>query len=143
MCHIAEEHIISSHTPYLLKQIQPDRLGHGTLISPGSPEGQIVKHHNMLIECCITSNLLSKTVTSAKEHHFKRWYDQGHPVLLCTDDAGTFHTSLSREYQIAMESWGFNSNDLLKMNHDAVYAIFDDSVKGKLQRKFLNLVHKS
>lgn len=34
-------------------------------------------------ECCLTSNLISRTVKSYSEHHFKYWLNKNHPVVLC------------------------------------------------------------
>ena len=107
-CHIAEDAVVSDHTADMLRVIRPDRLGHATLISPDSEDGEFVRENNILIECCMTSNILCRSVEKYEDHHFKKWYDLGHPVILCTDDTGTFGTSLSREYQIAMKCFGMS-----------------------------------
>ncbi|KAL5254509.1 hypothetical protein ACHWQZ_G014079 [Mnemiopsis leidyi] len=135
-CHIAEDAVISDQTADLLRVIRPDRLGHATLILPDSADGQFVRENKIPIECCMTSNILCRSVGNYKDHHFKTWRDLGHPVILCTDDSGTFDTTLSREYHIAIKSFGLTLDDLRRMNLEFVDWIFDDSVKEKLHEIF-------
>ena len=137
-CHIAEDPTTVDHTADMLRMIGPNRLGHATLIPPESEDGKFVRENNMLIECCMTSNILCRSVLEYKDHHFKKWYDLGHPVILCTDDSGTFDTSLSKEYQIAVKSFGMSRDDLRKMNFDCIRWIFDDDVKDRLYEIFKN-----
>ena len=135
-CHIAEDKAINDQTLDLLHLIEPTRLGHATFILPDSEEGKFLRSKEMLIECCMTSNLKCKSVICLKLHHFKRWYDLKHPVLLCTDDPGTFDTTLSIEYSKAMESFGLSIKDLIIMNVHAINWIFDDTVKDELKSVF-------
>ena len=135
-CHIAEDEATFDQTSDILHLIEPDRLGHATLIHPESKDGQFLREKNMMIECCITSNLMCKSVSCPKLHHFKSWRDLMHPVILCTDDSGTFDTTLSNEYLMAIESFSLSIKDLILMNINAIKWIFDDDVKDKLQGIF-------
>ena len=137
-CHIAEDPAVADHTADLLRVIQPDRLGHATLIDPNSRDGRLVREKKMLIECCMTSNILCKSVPSYSAHHFKKWHDLGHPVLLCTDDSGTFDTSLTAEYEKAVVCWGLSEADFREMNRRAVEWVFDEGVKERLRGLFLS-----
>ena len=132
-CHIAEDAVISDQTADLLRVIHPDRLGHATLILPNSADGQFVRENKIPIECCMTSNILCRSVEKYEVHHFKTWRDLGHPVILCTDDSGTFGTTLSREYEIAVKTFGLTRDDLRQMILESVDWIFDDSVKNNLR----------
>lgn len=55
-----------------------DRLGHGTFINP-----DLLVDQNIPIECCLTSNLKSGTVSSYSEHHFGKLFGMKYPVVIC------------------------------------------------------------
>lgn len=138
--HLAEVHDRSEESLVLL-QVPPDRIGHGTFIHPaagGTEEmEQLVKKLQIPIECCLTSNLIGRTVKSYSQHHFKYWYDKNHPALLCTDDKGVFSTNLSEEYRIAAETYNLGRDELWKISEDAIDSIFaDDWIKTSLRKEW-------
>ena len=137
-CHIAEEDVICNETLPILELIKPARLGHATKICPNSQEGLLVQSYGPLIECCLTSNVLTGSVAEYSKHHARTWFDINHPICLCTDDVGTFDTTLSLEYLKAMENLQFSVADLARINIDAVDHIFDDSVKKEVKRLLTN-----
>lgn len=58
------------------------RLGHGTFIT-GENEEILLQNKQIALECCLTSNLLCGSVPSYLDHHFWRFYKNGHPVVIC------------------------------------------------------------
>ena len=85
---------------------------------------------NILVELCLTSNVLTKSNPSYADHHFSKLYHDGAPVCLCTDDTWVFNTCLSREYEIACETFGLTMRDIHAMNVRAMdFAFCDDEVK--------------
>lgn len=97
----------------LLLNLPPDRIGHGTFLHPemgGSqslvdkvlknniPLGKtylifldfystsiwvLIPQLSVLVELCLTSNVKGQTVPSYSKHHFKYWYQLGHPSVIC------------------------------------------------------------
>lgn len=95
----------------LLLNLPPDRIGHGTFLHPevgGSkslvdkvvknkiPLGENQDHMTFLFssvvgdsnvvfleELCLTSNVKGQTVPCYAKHHFKYWYQLGHPCVIC------------------------------------------------------------
>lgn len=59
-----------------------DRLGHGTFVRDAN-EVKLLESKNTTIECCLTSNVLSATVPNYAAHHFRKYFDCGHPVVIC------------------------------------------------------------
>ncbi|XP_028304829.1 N6-Methyl-AMP deaminase isoform X2 [Gouania willdenowi] len=71
----------------LLLHLPPDRIGHGTFLHPevGGSQSLVDKvvKNNIPLELCLTSNVKGQTVASYADHHFKYWYQLGHPTVIC------------------------------------------------------------
>lgn len=121
-----------------------DRLGHGTFVR-GENEVRLLQNKNTTIECCLTSNILTQTVPNYAAHHFRKYFDCGHPVVICvrvverdrtwngpeiiflrfqTDDMGVFNTSLSKELSIAARTFGLTLDDIVRLQQTAVSSSF-------------------
>ncbi|XP_054475265.1 adenosine deaminase-like protein [Anoplopoma fimbria] len=126
----------------LLLNLRPDRIGHGTFLHPevGGSQGLVDKvvTNNIPLELCLTSNVKGQTVPCYAKHHFKYWYQMGHPCVICTDDKGVFSTDLSQEYQLAASTFGLSREDLWKLSEQAIDCIFaPDTVKQHLKQKWV------
>jgi adenosine deaminase len=45
-------------------------------------------------------------------HPIRRIYDAGVPIIINSDDPGLFHTTLTREYEIARREFGFTDAEI-------------------------------
>lgn len=109
----------------------PDRLGHMCCMSE-ELEDQLLRTH-IPLELCLTSNVKTESVRRYEDHHFTRLHNAGHPIALCTDDAGVFCTTLSQEFCHAAKAFNLNGEALLQLAHDAVPMIFaGDAVRNEL-----------
>ncbi|KAM6926758.1 N6-Methyl-AMP deaminase isoform 2-T2 [Lycodopsis pacificus] len=125
----------------LLLNLPPDRIGHGTFLHPevGGSQSLVDKvvTNNIPLELCLTSNVKGQTVPCYSKHHFKYWYQMGHPSIICTDDKGVFSTDLSQEYQLAASTFGLSREDVWKLSLQAIDCIFAaDTVKQQLKLKW-------
>ncbi|XP_040894824.1 adenosine deaminase-like protein [Toxotes jaculatrix] len=128
----------------LLLNLPPDRIGHGTFLHPevGGSQSLVDKvlKNNIPLELCLTSNIKGKTVPCYSKHHFKYWYQLGHPSVICTDDKGVFCTNLSREYQLAASTFGLSHEAVWTLSQQAIDCIFaPDTVKQELNQKWIDL----
>ncbi|XP_034196674.1 adenosine deaminase-like protein [Osmia lignaria lignaria] len=121
-------------------EFKPNRLGHCTCIHPNLQGSN--RLFNMLlaskipVELCLTSNVKCKTVPSYASHQFKYLYEAEHPICLATDDKGVFHTSLSREYEIAASTFSLSRKDLVNLSMSSVrYAFATSEEKNVLSSK--------
>ena len=126
--HLAETREIQSETKALLDS-RPDRIGHGTclLVEDGGYQELVdfVTQHRIPLELCLTSNVKGQTVKGYDVHHFKKWYDMGHPCVICTDDKGVFATTLSREYHLAADAFKLDYRSLWNLSVESINFIFD------------------
>jgi adenosine deaminase len=91
---------------------RPERLGHA--VTAAAEEGLMpaLLTSRIPVELCLTSNVLSQSVSSYGAHHFADLWSAQHPVVLCTDDSGVFDTCLSREYAIAASAFKLTRHQL-------------------------------
>ncbi|KAM7414810.1 hypothetical protein PAMA_019567 [Pampus argenteus] len=128
----------------LLLNLPPDRIGHGTFLHPevGGSQSLVdkVMKNNIPLELCLTSNVKGQTVLNYSSHHFKYWYQLGHPSVICTDDKGVFCTDLSQEYQLAASTFGLSREAVWTLSQQAIDCIFaPETVKQQLRQKWIDL----
>eukprot|EP00898_Chlorokybus_atmophyticus_P004479 jgi/Chlat1/5031/Chrsp32S00381 len=110
--------------------LRPDRVGHvcalddtltAQLLASGIPA-----------ELCLTSNVRTESVPSYHEHHFNALRRAGHPICLCTDDAGVFDTTLSREYALTAAAFNLTPEHLRSIAAKSIdYAFLDEASRAK------------
>jgi aminodeoxyfutalosine deaminase len=93
-------------------QLGAERIGHG-ISSIEDP--LLVKHlrdQSIPLEICITSNLVTGVVKRVDDHPVRRLYDAGVPIVLNTDDPAMFGSTLTGEYELAMQRFGFTEEEM-------------------------------
>ena len=95
-----------------LDNLDPQRIGHGT--SAGQ-DPELIKRlaaDGIYLEVCLSSNVQTGAVARLADHPLPRFLDAGVKVALCTDNPTVSNTSLSREYELAMDTFGLTENDV-------------------------------
>jgi len=95
-----------------LDNLDPQRIGHGT--SAGQ-DPELIKRlaaDGIYLEVCLSSNLQTGAIDKLEDHPLPRFLEAGVKVALCTDNPTVSSTSLSREYELAMTTFGFSENDM-------------------------------
>jgi len=94
----------------ILEALQPDRIGHGVHLCKEAEQWMF--SHRIPLEVCLTSSVLVQMVKDYHEHPGLRYFRQGHPIVLCTDDPLIFGVSLSQELQKAHEYCGLTLEEI-------------------------------
>jgi adenosine deaminase/aminodeoxyfutalosine deaminase len=113
-----------------------ERIGHGFTASQDAELVEELSTRQVPVEICITSNLRTGVCATIAEHSVRNYFDQGVMVTLNTDDPAMFATSLSREYQLAQDSFGFTDEHLRELARNSFEASFLPAEK---KLAFLNL----
>src|SRR5579864_1023441 len=113
-----------------------ERIGHGFTASQDAELVEELSTRQVPVEICITSNLRTGVCATIAEHPVRNYFDQGVMVTLNTDDPAMFATSLSREYQLAQDSFGFTDEHLREWARNSFEASFLPAEK---KLAFLNL----
>jgi len=111
------------------------RLGHATRLTDDMTivDGKIVKlgtlaqyilDRRIPLEMCLSSNLHTGSVKSMAEHPFKMYFERGFRVTLNTDDRLMSDTSMTKEFQIAADTFGLDLDDFEKITLNAIKSAF-------------------
>ena len=73
---------------------------------------------------CLSSNVHTGSVRSMREHPFKLYFDRGFRVTINTDDRLMSDTTMTREFQIAVEEFGLKFADLEKITINSMKSAF-------------------
>ncbi len=115
--------------------LRAERIGHALTAHQDPDLIQELAERQIPVEICVTSNLKTGVCPAIAEHPVRRYFDEGVMVTLNTDDPAMFSTSLSREYQIVQEQFGFTDEHLRELARNSFEAAFLSAEK-KLE--FLN-----
>jgi len=95
-----------------LELARADRIGHGTRLYEDPELEALVRAQGIPLEVCVTSNVQTGVSPSYGQHPVRRYFDEGIPVVLCTDNRLMSGTTLTAEYAHARDHLGFSWDEL-------------------------------
>jgi len=104
--------------------LRAERIGHAFAAARDADLVEELAQRQIPVELCITSNLRTGVCRNVSEHPVKDYFDQGVMITLNTDDPAFFGTTLSREYQIAQDAFGFTDEHLRELARNSFEASF-------------------
>jgi adenosine deaminase len=111
------------------------RIGHGTrliddiAVSDGKAVklgdlAQYVLDKRIPLEICLLSNVHTGATPSLEQHPFKILYQEKFRVTLNTDNRLMSNTSMTREFEVAAETFGLTVDDFEKLSINAMKSAF-------------------
>ncbi len=100
------------------------RIGHGTRLKEDKVLMHYVNDHRIPLEICLTSNWQTRSIRSLKHHPIKYYYDNGIRVTLNTDNRLMSGTTLTDEFKIAKQLFGFGLHDFREITITAMKSAF-------------------
>jgi adenosine deaminase/aminodeoxyfutalosine deaminase len=119
-----------------LQMLRSERIGHGVSCWRDRELLAYLVQRQVPLEVCLSSNLRTGCIRALAQHPLKMYFDVGLLVTLNTDDPAMFETSISREYQIAQETFGFRDEQLKQLARNSFQASFLPEEK---KREYLSL----
>lgn len=111
------------------------RIGHATRLVDdiAIADGRVVKlgalaqyvlDKRIPLEICLLSNVHTGATPSVAEHPFRIFYQQKFRVMLNTDNRLMSNTTLTREFEVAAETFGLTLNDFEILTINAMKSAF-------------------
>ena len=116
--------------------LRAERIGHALTAQQDPDLIQELSQRQVPVEICVTSNVRTGECPNLSDHPVRRYFDEGLMVTINTDDPSMFGTTLSQEYQMLQENFGFSDEHLRELARNSFEAAFLPAEK-KLE--FLNL----
>jgi adenosine deaminase/aminodeoxyfutalosine deaminase len=109
--------------------LRAERIGHAFTASQDADLIEELAQRQIPVELCLTSNLRTGVCKTIADHPAKNYFDHGVMITLNTDDPALFGTTLSREYQLAQEAFGFTDEHLRELARNSFEASFLPATK--------------
>lgn len=116
--------------------LKAERIGHGLTAGQDPELIEELAQRQVPIEICVTSNLRTGCCTDISQHPVQRYFDEGLMLTLNSDDPAMFRTSLTNEYRIVQEHFGFTDDHLRELARNSFEASF---LPAEEKVEFLNL----
>jgi len=91
------------------------RIGHGTRLREDADLLSYVNDHRIPLEVCLSSNVQTRAVRSAREHPFHFYFKQGLRVTLNTDSRLISATTVTDELMLAVQSFRLSPYEVKKI----------------------------
>ena len=100
------------------------RIGHGVRIVQDPSVVQMAVDRGVTLEVCPTSNVLTHAVESLEAHPVRKLFDAGVPITINTDDPAVCGVTLTGEYSLIHEKFGFSLEEIEQLDENARKARF-------------------
>lgn len=104
-----------------------ERIGHGLSAVQDAALMRRLAEAKIPVEICLSSNVRTRCCAALKNHPLQQYVEAGMIVTLNTDDPAMFATTLSREYRLAQDTFGFSDEQLRRFAR----ASFEGSFAGE------------
>jgi adenosine deaminase len=101
-----------------------ERIGHGVRAIEDEALVAELAGSGIVLEVSPTSNVRLNVVADYDGHPFRALHDAGVALTVNSDDPPMFDTTLTREYELLVERFGFTLDDLVRFTLRAVDASF-------------------
>lgn len=107
-----------------LKLLDAVRVGHGVRAVEDPELVEYLAEKRIPLEVCPTSNMCIGVFDSWEQHPMRQLYDAGIPVSVNSDDPPMFNTTLTQEYQVLVDRFGFSLDEVEDITTGAIDVSF-------------------
>ena len=122
-----------------IKELQPSRIGHGVRSIEDPELITWLRHHDIHLEICPTSNIQTHVFEAIEDHPIDKFYEAGVSCGINTDGRAISAVALSDEYRKLHQVFGWGKEQFRQCNLNAIKAAFiPDHLKHQLRDKILS-----
>ena len=119
-----------------LHDLRPARIGHGVNAVKDPALVQQLADSGVVLEVCPGSNVFLGATGDWADHPIKALRDAGVAVTVSTDDPPFFGTTMTREFDMLADTFGWDEADFKTLNQTALDAAFcDDATRAKIAKR--------
>lgn len=120
-----------------LEVCHPVRIGHGVRCIEDAKLVDLLREKQIPLEVSPTSNICLKVYPTLAQHSLPKLIDAGLYVTVNSDDPPMFNTTLTNEYVVCAETFGWGADDIERLAMNGLRASFlPDARKAQLTEKF-------
>ena len=113
------------------------RIGHGVRAIEDLQQVDYLRETQIPLEVCPTSNICLKVYPSMQEHSLPKLMEQGLYVTINSDDPPMFNTTLTNEYIVGAQAFGWDVDTIRKLVLNAVdVTLLPDDERKTMHRSF-------
>lgn len=116
----AGEHVGPESVWSAIRVANPARIGHGVRSIEDPELVAFLRDHQIPLEICPTSNIALKGYPTLADHPIQRLIDAGVIVTVNSDDPPMFSTTLTDEFLLTAETFGWDADTLEALTLNAV-----------------------
>ncbi|MBT8412673.1 MAG: adenosine deaminase [Octadecabacter sp.] len=119
-----------------LRDLKVARIGHGVNAVKDPALVQRLADSGVALEVCPGSNVFLEATGDWADHPIKTLRDAGVAVTVSTDDPPFFRTTMTREFDMLAQTFGWDEADFKALNQTALDAAFcDDATRSKIAKR--------
>jgi adenosine deaminase len=116
-----------------IEELGAERIGHGIFAAREPSVLELARQRKVLFELCPTSNWLTSSVPSIREHPIRRFMRAGVDVSINSDDPGLFDIDLNHEYRVLERDLEFTRAEFDRLNDlAAAHSFVPEQIKRKV-----------
>jgi len=120
-----------------LRRLHADRLGHGVRCVEDPKLMQHLHELQIPLELCPTSNICLGLYPDYDAHPLRRLWDAGLRITVGSDDPPMFGADLNHEYELLVDHFGFDAEELERISLNGLHASFLPAEdKRRLEQEF-------
>ena len=116
-----------------LELLGADRIGHGIAAVQDPSLLKKLASGQVALDCCLTSNLMTRVVDKIEKHPLPTLLESGVPVTLGSDDPGFFGSWIQDEIMLGTRTWGWSRETVSNLiRAGAKHSFLDPAGKDRL-----------
>ncbi len=119
------------------EEIAPARLEHGVRSIEDPALVAYLRERQLPLDVCPTSNICLGVYPSYADHPLRRLWDAGLLLTVNSDDPPMFGADLVHEYEVLVDHFGFNADELERVSLNGIQAsLLSEAAKARMKTEF-------